>query len=100
MQNKTAVQTLIDYMEENYHLTEESRLEFKKALQMEKQQIVDSFNQGYREGFLDAQSVTENEKDVAEYQDAKDYYDRAYGKLPTEPTQQKTSNHINIGGCI
>jgi predicted secreted protein len=74
MANKTAVQTLIDYMEENYHLTEESRLEFKKALQMEKQQIVDSFNQGYREGFLDAQSVTENEKDVAEYQDAENYY--------------------------
>jgi hypothetical protein len=42
MTNKTAVQTLIDYMEENYHLTEESRLEFKKALEMEKEQIINA----------------------------------------------------------
>lgn len=40
--NKTAIQNLIDYIEENYHLTEESRLEFKKALEMEKQQIVNA----------------------------------------------------------
>ena len=42
--NKTALQNLIDYMEENYHLTEESRLEFKKALEMEKQQIVEAID--------------------------------------------------------
>jgi hypothetical protein len=40
--NKTALQNLIDYIEENYHLTEESRLEFKKALKEEKQQIVNA----------------------------------------------------------
>lgn len=40
--NKTALQNLINYIEENYHLTEESRLEFKKALKEEKQQIVNA----------------------------------------------------------
>ncbi len=35
---KTAMQKLIDYMEANYHLTEESRLEFKKALEDELEQ--------------------------------------------------------------
>jgi hypothetical protein len=30
---KTPLQTLIDYMEENYHLTDETRYEFKKALE-------------------------------------------------------------------
>ena len=76
--NKTALQNLIDYIEENYHLTEESRLEFKKALKEEKQQILDAFNQGYREGISDAQMVTKNDKDVAEYQDAKLYYNIIY----------------------
>jgi len=88
MQNKTAVQTLIDYMEENYHLTEESRLEFKKALELERMQIISTY--------IDASPRLEDITKAA----AEDYYDRAYGKLPTEPTQQKTSNHINIGGCI
>ena len=43
---KTALQKLIEYMEENYHLTEESRLEFKKALKEEKQQILDAWVDG------------------------------------------------------
>jgi hypothetical protein len=30
---KTPLQTLIDYMEENFNLTEETRIEFKKALE-------------------------------------------------------------------
>jgi hypothetical protein len=34
-QQKTAIQKLIEYMEENFHLTEESRHEFKKALEGE-----------------------------------------------------------------
>jgi hypothetical protein len=30
-------------MEENYHLTEESRLEFKKALELERMQIISTY---------------------------------------------------------
>jgi hypothetical protein len=88
MQNKTAVQKLIDYMEENYHLTEESRLEFKKALELERMQIISTY--------IDASPRLEDITKGA----AENYYDRAYGKLPTEPTQQKPNNHFFIGGCI
>ena len=37
----TACQMLINYMEESYHLTEESRLEFKQILATERQQLID-----------------------------------------------------------
>jgi regulator of PEP synthase PpsR (kinase-PPPase family) len=87
MQNKTAVQKLIDYMEENYHLTEESRLEFKKALEEEKQQIMDAWQYGMK-------------SDNGHFGTAEDYYNSTYSELPTEPTQQKPTNHFFIGGCI
>jgi hypothetical protein len=86
--NKTAMQKLIDYMEENYHLTEESRSEFKKALEMERMQIINTY--------IDASPRLEDVTKEA----AEDYYDKTYGKLPIEPTEQKPSNHINIGGCF
>ena len=41
---------LIDYMEENYHLTEESRYEFKKALIEEREQIETAFVAGDERG--------------------------------------------------
>ncbi len=72
-------------MEENYHLTEESRLEFKKALEMEKQQIINAVD-----GFpLENRNL-----------DGIEYYNSTYPELPTEPTQQKPNNHFFIGGCI
>ena len=87
MKNQTAVQTLIDYMEENYHLTEESRLEFKKALQMEKQQIMDAWQYGMK-------------SDNGHFGTAKEYYNSTYSELPTEPTKPTITNHIPMGGCI
>jgi hypothetical protein len=86
MANKTAVQTLIDYMEENYHLTEESRLEFKKALELEKKQIMDAWQYGMK-------------SDNGHFGTAKEYYNSTYSELPTEPTKTIT-NHIPMGGCI
>lgn len=47
---KTAMQKLIDYMEENYHLTEESRYEFKKAIEEEAEQIKTAFVAGDERG--------------------------------------------------
>ena len=82
MTNKTAVQTLIDYMEENYHLTEESRLEFKKALQEEKQQIINAVEWNYKSNMGEV------------------YYNATYSELPTEPTKSTITNHIPMGGCI
>ena len=46
MANKTAMHKLIDYMEENYHLTEESRYQFIKALEEEAEQIKTAFVAG------------------------------------------------------
>ena len=85
--NKTAMQKLIDYMEENYHLTEESRLEFKKALKEEKQQILDAWQYGMK-------------SDNGHFGTAKEYYEQNFKQLPIEPTEQKPSNHIHIGGGI
>ena len=50
---KTAMQKLIDYMEENYHLTEESRYEFKKRLEEEIEQIKTAFVAGDERGTND-----------------------------------------------
>lgn len=50
---KTAMQKLIDHMEENYHLTEESRYEFKKALEEEIEQIKTAFVAGDERGTND-----------------------------------------------
>ena len=44
----TACQMLINYMEESYHLTEESRLEFKQILATERQQLI-----GFGAGCID-----------------------------------------------
>lgn len=50
---KTAMQKLVEYMEENYHLTEESRDEFKKALEEEIEQIKTAFVAGDERGTND-----------------------------------------------
>jgi hypothetical protein len=50
MANKTAMHKLIDYMEENYHLTEESRYQFIKALEEEAEQIKTAFVAGDERG--------------------------------------------------
>ena len=40
---QTAVQKLIEHLEETYHLTEETRNEFNQALQMEREQIEEAY---------------------------------------------------------
>lgn len=45
---QTAVQQLVNYMQENFHLTDESLIKFEEALQMEKEQMIDfAFNTYY-----------------------------------------------------
>jgi hypothetical protein len=68
----TAMQQLINYMVANFHLTDESHIEFAKAIELEKQQIIDAFNQGYRNGESDGGI---NKSDIANYSDAQYYYD-------------------------
>lgn len=44
----------------------------------EKEQIYNAFNEGNRQGFNDGKSWSENEKDISEYDDAKNYYNNTY----------------------
>jgi hypothetical protein len=74
---KTATQKLIDYIQENYHLTEEIRLEFKRALEDEIEQLKSAYNQGYRDGADEKDSVTNN-RDVSEFDDAENYVKFTY----------------------
>jgi len=73
MENKTALQILIQHIQENYHLTEETKYEFKNALEKEKQQIMDAYNQGYREGEIHSIHVNVS-KDISEFGNAENYY--------------------------
>lgn len=46
-------------------------------LEKEKQQIIDAFNQGFREGETETM-VADTQKDVSEYDDAINYYNETY----------------------
>ena len=52
---------------------------FSKAKQMHKQEIKDAYNQGYRDGEIDAPS-SHNEVDISEYTDAESYYNKTFNK--------------------
>ena len=43
-----------------------------------KQQIKEAYNQGYRDGFLDAQSQSIGGKDIAEFNNAENYYNQTF----------------------
>lgn len=51
----------------------------EELVEQEKQQIIDSFNQGFREGETETM-VVDTQKDVAEYDDAINYYNETYKK--------------------
>jgi len=50
MTQLTPLQELINYMEENFHLTDESREKFKLALEKEREQIENAFVAGSERG--------------------------------------------------
>jgi hypothetical protein len=49
-------------------------------LKKQEQQIKDAYNQGYREGFQDAENYTFSKGDVADYANAQNYYDETFKK--------------------
>lgn len=61
-----------DYYNNNYNWLHNS-------LEKEKQQIIDAFNQGFREGETETM-IVDTQKDVAEYDDAINYYNETYKK--------------------
>jgi len=80
---KTAIEEIMDIVEmDAQNCVEISMRVFHKmlseGLKKEKQQIKDAFNQGYRDGELDAESNT-FDGDVSEFSNAYDYYFQTYG---------------------
>jgi len=76
-QRQTAVEFLIDLI--NYTCSISiNPLDFEQAKEMHKQEIKDAYNQGYRDGEIDAPS-SNNEVDISEYTDAESYYNKKYG---------------------
>lgn len=74
---QTAVQWLIEYMEANFHLTDESREKFKEAKEMEKMQMKDFFGMGYRVSDFDTNAYR-NDSPFSEIT-AESYYEEKYG---------------------
>lgn len=73
----TAVNWLIEELKKVHHPTEAMIMYAKK---LEKQQIMDAFNQGYREGWIDSISGDcTNDQDVETFEDANLYYTSTYG---------------------
>lgn len=52
--------------------------QLKTYLPIEKEQIINAFNQGYREGSNDSLCGLKNDKDVSEFDDAEIYYKNRY----------------------
>lgn len=70
MKNKqTAVHWLVKYMETYFHLTDDSREAFKIALDKEKDQIIEAFENGFWEGC--EEKLSDNTGEV--------YYNETYG---------------------
>ena len=45
-----------------------------------KQQILDAYNQGYRDGEVDAANPNSNDLDIASFSNAETYYNEKYGQ--------------------
>jgi transcriptional regulator with PAS, ATPase and Fis domain len=68
MAQQTAVEQLINYMKENFHLTDESLRKFEAAKEMEKEQIEAAWKRG------------DGHHDKVADRLAKKYYTQTYGK--------------------
>lgn len=68
MAQKTAVEWLVNYMLENFHLTDKSLEVFEQAKAMEKEQIVEAFHEGMQTNFDPNYGIALN------------YYKSTYGK--------------------
>jgi len=75
---KTAVEWLYEEFTKTNHLTEdEFYMKFQQAKEMEKEQIMDAFNQGYREAELNLNEIV-NKGDISKFYDAQNYYNETF----------------------
>ena len=55
MAQQTAVEQLVNYMMDNFHLTDEALEKFEEAKQMEKEQIEDAWVDGNKDTSIDSE---------------------------------------------
>jgi len=94
--SKTAMQILIEELEQardNHPITDKINriqrgcyvnviIRAKEIMKkVEHQQIIDGFNQGYREGADDNGNVGNRQEDVSKFDDAKNYYENTYKNI-------------------
>ena len=78
----TAVEWLVEQYEKAFTFKVNNVMTsiIEQAKEMEKQQIIYAFNQGYREGWIDSISGDcTNDQDVETFEDANLYYNETYG---------------------
>jgi len=80
---QTAVEWLIEQMLNQMELRIENTQTgiglFEQAKEMDKQQKMDAYNQGYRDGEVDAHNPTNISKDISEFSNAENYIKETYG---------------------
>jgi predicted secreted protein len=67
----TTIEWFVEQMEINHYISKNAHWLIDKAKEMEKKQIIDAFNNGYRNGENDGGI---NKSDIANYSDAQHYY--------------------------
>ena len=72
MAQQTAVEQLVNYMKENFHLTDESLEKFDEAKQMEREQIMNAFDIRKIDIAFDKKTTSEQ------------YYNDTYGNNQTK----------------
>ena len=77
---KTAIQTLKEKLPSLFENDENGFYKklFEEMEKLEKKQIMDAYNQGYRDCEVDLNDYSMNE-DIAEFTDAEQYYKQTYG---------------------
>ena len=77
---KQPYQELFDYLSNKLSIATQTEMQEIEAIVMSKheQQIKDAYNQGYREGKEEWDIVLP--RDVSEYSNAQDYYDKTFNK--------------------
>lgn len=63
---------------------------YEEAKKMHKQNVMNAFNQGHREGWIDGMGLSSDDQDIETFQDAKIYYNETYGSKGSDET--KTDN--------
>jgi hypothetical protein len=77
----TSIEWLIEELTPSIALQQKYIDELKeKAKKMHKQEVMNAFNQGHREGWIDGMGLSIDDRDVETFQDANLYYQQNFKK--------------------